>query len=247
MNSFRLLIAAFVASLLLVTGGFTPTASAHSITGHHQSGIVEGYPLTTALWPIAPIPTCWDMQVQAFNDYSVQREIVRQAVASTWEAVSLILFVGWERCTALNNDGLTLVVNLAGPGTYGLGMNLKNKKPGMQLNFELADWDPSCVPQKAECIRKIAVHEFGHAVGFAHEQLRDDKAPDCTKAQPIGDIPGDKKFGPWDLQSVMNYCNPEWNNGGVLSAGDVAMVKYYYGDPDTNVSDLTPSIYLLLN
>jgi hypothetical protein len=29
----------------------------------------------------------------------------------------------------------------------------------------------------------------------------------------------------------MNYCNPDWNNDGALSSGDVAAARQYYGSP----------------
>ena len=36
-------------------------------------------------------------------------------------------------------------------------------------------------------------------------------------------------IGAWDLQSVMNYCNPDWNGNGQLSATDIAGVRQLYG------------------
>lgn len=42
-------------------------------------------------------------------------------------------------------------------------------------------------------------------------------------------------FGTWDLASVMNYCNPNWGGGGVLSAGDKNIVQAYYGKPGSKI------------
>ncbi|PZM09113.1 M12 family metallopeptidase [Rhizobium tubonense] len=159
---------AFAASLAVLCLIFS-VATSPVVAGDKA---IEGYPLTTTIWPLAPIPTCWDMQVQAFNGYAAQREIVRKAVAETWEAASLIRFAGWGACTGKKNEGLTIVVNSDGPATYGLGTQLRNLSPGMRLNFEFTKWSESCQQTKDECIRKIAVHEFGHALGFAHEQNR---------------------------------------------------------------------------
>jgi hypothetical protein len=146
--------AAYLAFLCVIFNLLAPPAIA-------DDQPIKGYPLNTVLWPVAPIPTCWDMQIQAFNQYAPQREIVGQAVANTWEAAPLICFVGWDRCIGQKNQGLTIVVNQDGPATFGLGTQLINLSPGIQLNFEFTQWSPSSQLTKDECIRKIAVHEFG--------------------------------------------------------------------------------------
>lgn len=68
--------------------------------------------------------------------------------------------------------------------------------------------------------------EFGHALGFAHEQNRGDTPSTCDQAQGSD---GDRTVGAWDVSSVMNYCNPKWNNDGNLSAVDLIGVRQFYG------------------
>jgi hypothetical protein len=182
----------------------------------------NGLVLKETIWATNSIPVCWEI----FSDSTVvQLGWVQSAVVRTWEASSSVRFVGWSECTA-QSKGVRIAVRDEGPYVVALGSSLDGLANGMVLNFTYNNWGSGCVGNEQYCSDVIAVHEFGHALGFAHEQNRFDTPATCT-ADPQG-TSGDTMIGAWDLDSVMNYCNPKWNGNGNLSATDSEMVKLFY-------------------
>ena len=175
------------------------------------------------------IPVCWEnLNVDSNGDTA----LVKQAVAGSWQAASQLKFTGWQQCSGLGNNGIRILIDDSGPHTKGLGSKLNGLKNGMVLNFTFNNWSPACkeTPQmRIDCIKSIAVHEFGHAIGFAHEQNRPDAPGECQELRQGGD--GTLALTPYDPESVMNYCNPKYNNYGFLSKYDKEGVSKVYGIP----------------
>jgi hypothetical protein len=184
-----------------------------------------GAVIASAKWPTASIPVCWQNASAAHKE---AMDWTRDAVQRTWETASRVRFTGWKPCAAVNN-GIRIRISDVGPHVTYLGRYLQEKKGEMVLNFSFSNWSYNCQTSREDCIRAIAVHEFGHALSFTHEQNRADTPGEC-KLLAQGTNP-DTALTPFDPDSVMNYCNKKWNNGGLLSKEDKKAVAFLYGAP----------------
>lgn len=181
-----------------------------------------------SIWPTRTIEVCWENPEAAPAD---ERMWVQDAIERTWSRNSGLHFTGWGAATN-SSRGIRIRIAEDGPHCKRLGRHLDGMPDGMVLNFTFQTWCPACGIDRKGSIEKIAVHEFGHAIGFAHEQNRTD-APDWCKLERQGSD-GDWYITIYDPDSIMNYCNPQWNNNGLLSPLDIRAVQILYGQPVPN-------------
>lgn len=227
-NGFLTTVLCFGALLAAVACG----GDLGDLVSAHEKGL---YVYDAKIWDSPNIPVCWKTAGSA-----TQKGWVRDAVNRAWARQTHVNFTGWGTCGA-DPQGISIQVSDAGPYSH-YGTNAQSNDPSMLLNFTFNNFrSGQCQGGNEEkCIRKIAVHEFGHALAFIHEHQRNDRDPnDPIFAQNAGDDQWDiwneednpaTPYGPYDADSIMTFTYTWFDlTDNVLSPGDIIGVRSVYG------------------
>jgi len=182
------------------------------------------------------VPVCWESP-----GFDREKAIVKAAVRATWERNSGISFTGWGDCPRSGSDKFVRVAtasqddNNAGANgaTFGYGMAvLKSASDGegrlLAPRSMIMTFNPDGSADQGR-VEYIGVHEFGHVLGFVHEQDTPGNAEGPAHCDSPGNEPNARSLTTYDRDSVMNYCNKDGNMLGNLTATDIEGVQAVYG------------------
>lgn len=215
----------------------------------------------------ATVPVCFE---NPSSGNLAGRQMVKYVVENSWEKVADINFDFKTSACGTTNTGIIIKITdtekleCRGKTSRDAGRpvtcNIWNDVTGdaisarMILNFTFNNFKGAMSPvapdsslrrkQINRMIFHYAIHEFGHAIGFLHE---DDRVADKKEAGALlcQDDDGENTPGQavwyYDIHSVMHYlCNHagNWSNGPpvTLSCGDMATVRWMYGDRNKGIA-----------
>ncbi len=115
------------------------------------------------------VPVCWET-----TGYDREKQISKSAVMNSWGYWTNITFTGWGSCPTSGDAELVRIrIGPQGPENAGAGGQARigedalskaaDNSPGMNLGFDANVADQGRVEY-------VAIHEFGHILGFIHEQ-----------------------------------------------------------------------------
>ncbi|HSR95518.1 MAG TPA: tachylectin-related carbohydrate-binding protein [Kofleriaceae bacterium] len=195
-------------------------------------------------WFGGTVPVCWE-NPDAHMDLQIR---VREILRETWESYTTVSFIGpvssepfgglWPPCSEAPG-GRRVEVSFSEEADYR-GWTIP---AGHDNSLKVILISDRALAENFTRFRYEVIHEFGHALGFQHEQQRPDNwtngtADQCPMPADVDDpgnynpVYGGINWTPtYDANSVMNYCNPAGYPQD-LSLGDISGARAAYGRRD---------------
>jgi hypothetical protein len=180
------------------------------------------------------IKVCW---VTGGNE--TWKDLTKDAVQREWNKKTAVEFFGWENCKSGEDGDVRVLMQpdewfVACLGTSNCGLKRKYKANVVltpnAYSTPFTCWYKAIVlnhnmPRifsSESCFQKSVLHEFGHALGLLHEQQRYDAS--CLRSADKIEAGYAEPIGPYDTESVMNYCFID----NRISNEDVAVINALY-------------------
>jgi FG-GAP-like repeat/Dual-action HEIGH metallo-peptidase len=224
-------------ALVSIFSVFTTNAMAQENIGSTSQPLVTSKNISLWTSQSNTVPVCWETA-----GYDREKKITQEAVVGTWQFWANINFTGWNACpTSGDSQHVRIKIAAQDSSNAGSGGNavmgtaaLSNASQGARVNLS---FNPDGSADRGR-VEYVAVHEFGHVLGFRHEQDAPDNEGIAKCNDSIDNSKNPVNITPYDRDSVMNYCNRDGNGTGHLTDIDIQGVQKIYGERRKNIPSL---------
>jgi len=161
------------------------------------------------------IPACWSPSSWNRDDFAPFKTNVESAIYRSWTQATGLTLVGVDDPCPDDTNGM-------------IHLHMKDPVGSSNSDVGYRSHTNTGVSLRSDSKDHVFIHEFGHALGFAHEF----RHPDFPEGSACKDdpLPGDTLNTPGDWASIMNstYCNSQL----ALSYWDRIGVQHAYGFPN---------------